>query len=223
MWIVSKKSKYLFVHVPKNAGSSLLRGLMEKEPYGGLFHFQNAFYMRASNGGRNFIMKRILLALYKLNKINPYFPAMLSNAHATMGEIKDVLPPGVFSKYFKFGVVRNPWDRAVSLYRYHQYDPNISKISFYEYLKLKGESGMLSQMEWFEVDGRNVMDCIIKQEDINDNLFVILNKLGIEGFHLRRSNASVRRVDYRTYYNDREKDLVAQYSKKEISEFGYKF
>lgn len=39
-------------------------------------------------------------------------------SHITIREIKSILSKEVFSSYFKFCFVRNPWDRFLSLYNY---------------------------------------------------------------------------------------------------------
>jgi hypothetical protein len=223
MWVVSNKYNYLFVHVPKNAGNSLWQSLLERERFGKILLLQKKMHMRLSNGGRNKTIEKIILSPNKLNKELDLFAKTLSSTHARIEDISKIIDKGRLNKLFKFGVVRNPWDRAVSLYRYHQYDPNIRKMSFYDYLLNKGEMGMLSQMNWFERDGVNVMDAILKQEDLAEELPEFMKKLGIKDFNLSHKNASNRDSDYRKYFKDKELELVNKYSQKEINRFNYEF
>jgi hypothetical protein len=223
MWIVSNKCNYLFVHVPKNSGNSLWQSLLERERFGKFFLMQKRLHMRLSNGGKNKLIEKIILSPNKLNKELDLFAKTLESAHAKIDEIAKIIDEDRLDKIFKFGVVRNPWDRAVSLYCYHQYDPNIRKMSFYDYLLDKGERGMLSQMSWFERDNVNIMDAILKQENLSEELPELMKKLGIKNFNLSHKNSSNRDSDYRKYFNDKEIELVNKYSQKEISKFNYKF
>jgi hypothetical protein len=223
MWVVSNKYNYLFVHVPKNAGNSFWQGLLERERFGKFLLIQKRLHMRLSNGGRNKLVEKIILTPNNLNKDLHLFSKTLESTHANIDEISKHFDKNRLDKLHKFGIVRNPWDRAVSLYNYHQYDPHIRKMSFYDYLLKKGEMGMLSQMNWFERDGVNIMNTILKQEELAEELPGLMRNLGIKNFSLTHRNSSCRDNDYRTYFNDKEIELVNLYSQKEISKFNYKF
>lgn len=136
-------------------------------------------------------------------------------------------------EYFKFGVVRNPWDRAVSYYhhlRKHQgykkpfwqfvlNDVYLQSISFAIYPK-------------FHHKGEYMMDFVIRQEHFDKDLASIAEKLGIEKYDIVNVNHNTDRPEdksYRDYY-ERDGDLreelvdqIASLSQFEINEYKYEF
>ncbi|PYJ55629.1 MAG: hypothetical protein DME82_06630, partial [Verrucomicrobia bacterium] len=97
--MISHKHKCIFVEVPKT-GSTSVRAILGKawKPHLNLWQIKNQMETNWTRfGGRK---NRILAALYLLR----------SEKHRREIGRKQ------FETYFKFGFVRNPWDRVVSLY-----------------------------------------------------------------------------------------------------------
>jgi hypothetical protein len=86
--MISHKHKFIFVHIPKNAGSSINHELK------GLCELTSSVLKRKS--------KDIPLAYGK---------------HANDNHMRRLLK-NEYGNYYKFCVVRNPWDRMVSIYWY---------------------------------------------------------------------------------------------------------
>ncbi len=97
--MISHKHKCIFVEVPKT-GSTSVRAILGKawKPHLNLWQIKNHMetYWTRYGGRKN----RILAALYLLRP----------------EERRIELGRKQFETYFKFGFVRNPWDRVVSLY-----------------------------------------------------------------------------------------------------------
>src|SRR5204862_210001 len=97
--VISHKHKCIFVEVPKT-GSTSIRGILGKawKPHLNLWQIKNQMetYWTRYGGRKN----RILAGLYL------FLPE----------ERRTEIGRKQFETYFKFGFVRNPWDRVVSLY-----------------------------------------------------------------------------------------------------------
>jgi hypothetical protein len=188
--------KMLFVHVPKTGGTSVQFWLQEHakgQPLKGVKHWS-----------------------YK-NIINKHKDLQID---------------------FSFAIVRNPWDLAVSWYFFKRdraqrilsegKTKNKGKMSreYNEWVLAEFEKGIdywfqkMNPASQFEkVDG---VDCVIKLENITEEFKSIQHLVGCNQ-PIGNYNFSQRERDYRLYYNDYSKNLIAKKFEKDISKFGYKF
>src|SRR5438034_10936846 len=98
-WMISHKHKCIFVEVPKT-GSTSVRAILGKawKPHLNLWQIKQLMEISWTEfGGRK---NRIMAALYLLQP---------EERRRETGRRQ-------FESYFKFGFVRNPWDRVVSRY-----------------------------------------------------------------------------------------------------------
>lgn len=145
-----------------------------------------------------------------------------------------------FNRYFKFCFVRNPWDRLVSWYNMHskarviipfqQYLMNDSK-GFSDYIRrinVINCSNTLKSLSFNQLDymvdknGVLRMDFIGRFENIDDDFNVICKKLNLPNSSLPHVNGFDHK-DYREYYNDEDREYVANLYKRDIDYFGYTF
>jgi hypothetical protein len=100
---------YIFFHVPKTAGTSLLEVLV-------------------SNGCQR---------LKKMRDIRKFKNSgAVCFSHLSVQSLLDrkVLEPGYFNASYKFSFVRNPWDRLVSIYHYKRVNEKMRFQQFVEVL-----------------------------------------------------------------------------------------
>lgn len=138
----------------------------------------------------------------------------------------------IFNSYFKFGFVRNPWDRVVSLYNRNEGIKMREQMSFEEFaewIQLSSDTCVhptphKSQLDWFkDHSGRVVADYIGKFETIEKDWEFICNRLHISQPlpHENRNDKNQRH--YTEYYTNKTQRLIAEKFKEDIDYFGYSF
>lgn len=95
--IVNHSKRFIFIHVPKSAGTSLAAALSQYSSY----LDQEVGAGPFSAGQEQYYSKR-----FGLTK------------HSTACEVMNVVGPSVWGNYFKFAFVRNPYHRLVSAYHF---------------------------------------------------------------------------------------------------------
>lgn len=163
------------------------------------------------------------------------------------GGTKIICPQHTFIKncsynkdYFKFTIVRNPWDRLVSWYNiiklvgvrnnFYKYILNNSK-NFSEFINLTdvildgnvNKSISFNQLDYISDDnGKILVDYIGKFENLNEDIKIIGERIGYVNLTIPHLN-KFKHKDYRTYYTDRDIELVQEMYKRDIDYFNYKF
>jgi hypothetical protein len=167
--------------------------------------------------------------------------------HISAGELLDVFRQRGWDwdSYRKFTIIRNPYDRVVSLYHHHakQYGPARErrsgpllrfarmfrrKTDFAAYVKaLNPDQRLHTKLRSFVCDssGRWLVGDILRFENLGMELSALLPELGVTSFEgvLPRLNGSTDREDYRMYYNGRSRRRVGDLYAEEIELFGYAF
>lgn len=143
--------------------------------------------------------------------------------------------------YYKFTIIRNPWDRVVSNWKMFcsNSGKSISKdqlnilfkkdsntISFYEFIKIiqtVNNHHWEQQIEFLKDSKENhiVIDFVGKMENINEDFEYIKKKLNLKG-QLNKINITNHR-NYRQYYSEDELKLVNKKYKEDVLNLGYKF
>jgi len=204
--LVSRRHGFIFIHVYKVAGTSIRRAL---EPY-----CDDAW-------------KRRLARMPVVGRVyRPRFP----EPHLTALQARELLGVDLFGRCFKFAFVRNPWDWQVSLYHFmlkqpahHQHALARSLASFDDYLRWRVEEDLHLQESFVTDDsGALIVDYVGHMERLDDDFARICPRIGIPPITIPHVNRS-RHADYRSYYSDASRDLVAQAFKADIERFGYTF
>lgn len=116
-----------------------------------------------------------------------------------------------WDRIYKFTIIRNPWDRAVSLYHKHQ-----SKKSFEDWLI----DTDINQARYFTEDGQAIVDDVFRFEDLSQSIDAICDRAGWPKIEPRRVN-DIPHDNYRTYYSTKTIDLVAEKEHWLIDHYGY--
>ena len=136
-----------------------------------------------------------------------------------------------FDNYFKFSVVRNPWDRLVSGYFYHRalgYGSHKDRYgkSFKEFVQkietFPQRHFLVGQYNYINIKGVDVLDYLIKFESLEEGFCEVSKKLNFK----IKTLYDVRKTEhkhYTEYYNDETKQIVAEKYAKDIEYFGYEF
>lgn len=132
-----------------------------------------------------------------------------------------------FDTLFKVGVIRNPWDRAVSYY-YHHVTHRGYEDSFEKFVKhpVKLYEPNYSAYSKFMLNQQYIMDYVIRLEHIDEDFKRLAGLLNIQNQNLTVENHRTVRPpdrDYKSYYNDELIERVAAASVFEIDKFNYSF
>nr|WP_321226763.1 sulfotransferase family 2 domain-containing protein [uncultured Psychroserpens sp.] len=159
---------------------------------------------------------------------------------------KFLYTPEEFDHMFKFVIVRNPYDRIVScwkyFYGYYTLDKMITsprnyrkKVSFQYFLEslprqweFKHHRSLATHTVpiWSDITDENgelLVDKIIKLENINEGIRFLNERLNIsieEFSHINKSRSS---NTYQKYYNKTTREIVERYYGEDIEKLGYEF
>ena len=148
-------------------------------------------------------------------------------------EITEKLDPLIWKKYFKFCVVRNPWDLCVSRFFWRKNGKlkEEKKDKSFEHMieKLNNKNKYLNHRKnIYQINGEYICDFHIKYENLLSDLKVAFEIMGIKKYDIEKfphinGNTRNREIHYSRYYNSKTKDIVAKIYKDDIKKFKYEF
>lgn len=157
--------------------------------------------------------------------------------HLTAKDIIKLIGKDKWMHAYKFTVVRNPWDKVVSHYKYrvktNQTNMAESKISFKDWVRCtygKEKNDFYfdkpkmfqQQVEWLrDYEDNIVIDKIIKFDRLNEGYKEVAETLNLERNlpHLNKTKQN----NYKSFYDDETKEIIADWFKEDIELFGYTF
>jgi hypothetical protein len=229
MSFLSLESGLLFVHLYKNAGSSIEAALSQRfvsdltlrPPSVTKSAFVNQLIHRhlllRSGHVAMSIRARGLKRLAVLEALNKHLPV------TTFEENIDL--KGVYS----FAVVRNPWSWQVSIYNYARSTPSHYQYGqsqyrdFDAYIRWRCSSEVRLQSRFLSThSGVAGLSRTLRYENLQEEwagLRSLQNWALPDLPHVNRSTYD----DYRAYYNDHTAELVASTFRADVVEYGYTF
>ena len=203
--MINHDLKCIFVEVPKT-GSTSIRSIIghPQKPHMNIKEIQEKFFAEQIHPSNNFL-KNIF---YKQKAERQW------------------------NTYYKFGFVRNPWDRVVSLYLRKEGLQMADKMSFHEFVHWIENSSDTSihpskhknQLDWFlDSKGNIAVDFIGKFESLNEDWKIIAKKLGTSTTLPHTNKNIAKKKHYTEYYNNELREIIAKKFQKDIDYFGYKF
>lgn len=147
-------------------------------------------------------------------------------------ELENVNHDKIFSSYFKFGFVRNPWDRVVSLYRRKEGIQKSKEMSFEQFVRWIENSSDTCihpschkyQLDWFKNgDGQVGVDYIGKFENLNNDWAFISSIIEATSIlPYKNTNLGCSR-HYTEFYTAETRDTIGEKFIVDVEYFNYSF
>ena len=218
--MISHKLKAIFIHVTKTAGSSIEVAMDAVEQV-------NKGATDPATGERVAVVTG-------------------GEKHLSAKACKELVGDETWNDYFKFTVVRNPWDRFHSLWWNGRYVGKRHELEFPEFAnhflerslagKLRGlMQGRLRihQRFWPQTEflrsgnGKVEMDFVCRFENIDSDFAVVSEKIGLPSPELPKILVKNRNPNTRSFYaddyDDETKRIVSEVYADDIREFDYRF
>ncbi len=214
---ISYSHSFIFFHVAKVAGTSIRHALSPYTVEPDYFKIKRP--PKEING--------------RTNKLYTMWDSVLS--HATVRQTQQELPDE-FDRFYKFAFVRNPWDWQVSMYHFllkEKENPRYKMLcelgSFKNYLEwlptedkpYPKSATKLQKTMLIDDKGEIAVDKLGRFENLNEDFNQITLQLGIKASLPKLNNSNHR--NYRDYYNDYTRKLVATHFAEDIDLFKYTF
>ena len=205
--LLSRKRKFIFIHIYKNAGTSITSALLP-------------FAANTWQRGANRILRKFHVTLLDPR---PY------PAHSTAADLIRYMGRAAFDSYFSFAIVRNPWDWQVSLYAYMlrtpcqpQHELVKSFGDFDTYIRWRCKDEVRFQKDFvYSESGELLVDFVGRFESLERDFQYVCSRIGASPA-LPWENASGL-GPYRQYYTDETRELVRRAFEPDISLFQYSF
>ena len=216
--LISYSHRFIFIHVGKSAGMSIRNALLPFHTEPEKFKIRRPPRMKGDQPNPMYTVWETLLL------------------HPKCSDLKHELPAEIFDGFHKFGFVRNPWDHLVSIYHFMLSDQAIPR-----HAEVKALQGFAAFVQWTidqaapfpkgitkhqadmltDRDGTLLVDFVGHYESLQKDFDRVCRHVGVEAAlpHLNRS----QHRDYRAYYDDHTRALVAEHFRPDIQLFGYTF
>ena len=235
---INHKNKIIFIHIPKTAGTAVeaalnMHGLLKDigiNPYfnqikdynvlfgRGLQHFtahelvQLLSSMHFKNYSNNVKIKRVIDNLLKLLRIKT--------------------KQNIWDTYYKFSIVRNPYDRLVSYFAWLEMNQNKNEsLSFKRFNYFLGETlnidnilnnrHLWPQYKFIYYKGKILVDRLIRYENIQDEFYTMMKDIKLPRINLKEKRMVSKHKEYSYYYDVVSRNKVYKFYRLDFEIFGY--
>ncbi|OCX66744.1 Type II secretory pathway, pullulanase PulA [Thioclava sp. SK-1] len=214
--IVSHGRKFIFVHIPKTGGTALALALESRAMADDLMVGDTPKAQRR---------KRRLSDVTTQGRLWK---------HSTLADGIGLYSLDQAQRYFTFTLVRNPWDRIVSYYHWLRHQrfahPAVAlaqKVDFTAFLadpKIQHSLRAAPYSTYMTLpNGAEHCNAYLRLEHLDEDAAPLEAHLGFNITPLARANTSDRGRDWRAYYDPRQRDLVADLCRADITRFHYSY
>ena len=196
--MISHKLKFIFIHIPKTSGCSLTLFLKD-------FIDDDVIPIPSRMGGKEEF--NVICVVKKQEFIT----------HASINYYKNTYGEKI-NDYFKFTIVRNPYDRMLSFYFWSK-GKNNQKFNRNEFINFIKEHNSL-QHKYID----NTFHIIHFENLINElkNIECFKNIVDFNNYPTLNASSNTKR-NYNDIYDKELKDLVFNKYKKDFKLFGYEY
>lgn len=215
--MISHRHRCIFIHIPKCGGSSIediiwpsKKDRTEANLWMGL---QSRYHNKYQTGGLQ---------------------------HLLAAQIQAEVGKDIYQNYYKFSIIRNPWDKAVSQFIYMKKRQDLREYIgmseddyFRTYLTLIQQKPHVQWEQQYKFiadeNGTLMIDFVGRFEAFEKDVSGILETLKIRRNFLGWNVVTIphknkgNRAHYASYYNDETRDMVHQVFREDIDRFGYQF
>lgn len=204
--IVSHHHKFIFFAVPKTATHTIREALRP--------------HLGGEDWEQQILFGQQFLPIPEL--------ARLGHGHISAREIQPHLDAQQWRDYFKFGFVRNPFDRFVSTcFFLNRNDADFARTAR-AYMKdrlarPRFQQRVLVRPQYQQLrarDGRVALDFVGRYEDLQQSYDAICERIGIPGTALGSKNTSDHAA-YSDYYDEELRHMVASFYADDLQQFDY--
>lgn len=203
---------FVFIHIPKNAGTSIEKALLKH-----------------STGHQDF--KDLPNHLSRKHHLPGLPQAIQHDKYKRYAQLYDL------TDHFVFTIVRNPFTRAISQINYlrrnsrearsffsgNSWKPWLIKLASAQH-SIYGQNLGATQMNYLtDFNGKIKCDLIARFETLDEDWKVICQKLELPPIPLPHIFKSQENLDWRECYDEESKELIAAKYSRDLSEFSYSF
>lgn len=222
--LLSHQKKFIFIHIPKTAGTSITGALV---PY---CRWIDRVLFGESNASK--AARKVIDVAG--NRIKPISRLGGFHKHAKAFQIRAGMDQALFDSYFKFAIVRDPYDLVVSMYfflrqdKYHPMHKDVVQMDFAQFVPFYLSSGPSIQTDFLmDKDKKQlIVDYVGHFETLAEDVQWIFERIGVaEDRGLTHKNPSVGRKgrSYRELYTADVRELVENYYRSDFEELGYQY
>jgi hypothetical protein len=158
--------------------------------------------------------------------------------HTSAIQVRQILSPELWNRLVTFSIVRNPWDRCYSLFRYRIANKEIpAEFPFSEYLTLLERHNTRHPYTPFayppffmpmcdfvlDEEGDQLVNYIGRFEQWEEFMLVLKEKIAVDFSGLRRAEVTGQSGDYKKAYCKEGVEIIARIYRDDIERFGYQF
>lgn len=152
--------------------------------------------------------------------------------HLTPSQAQNRIP-GKFKSYYKFSIIRNPFDRLVSCFAY---DKQVTTefiaggkhhgMNFNDYLQYRlieqGGWWRTAQADYLAPNGEMIIDFLCRFERLQEDFNKVCERVGMNK-RILPFRRQTKHEKYWKYYNDVSRELIEEFYSRDLEEYGYKF
>lgn len=208
--VIFHKHRAIFIHIPKTGGGSIENWLWPDKKSRTEADLWMGFVDRYGNR-------------YQTGGLQ-HLPAI---------HVRQAVGCAIFASYFKFAMIRNPWDKVISQYVFMSRREDLR-----EFIGMREGDGLMRYLElisgkphvqWdpqvrflFDENGDHLVDYIGRFETFNESVGEIEQRLGL-ALGVPAHTKKGLRGPYADYYDAESEQMVGAMYADDIKAFGYRF